>query len=51
MPAVFWHSKCCGVHFEGVIDIGGPVIVCEKCGKYVASCIMDPKKKNDKYDL
>ena len=36
--ASFFHSKCCGAHFEGKVDESGELsIVCEKCGKYVAS--------------
>jgi hypothetical protein len=35
-PASFFHSKCCNAHFEGVILHGRFVIVCEKCGKFVA---------------
>lgn len=29
----FFHSGCCGVHFEGVIVEGKMFIACEKCGK------------------
>ena len=49
--AKFFHSFCCGVHFEGVIDKDGPIIVCEKCGKYVASVGIDPKKENKIYKI
>ena len=30
--AEFFHSKCCGAHFEGVIKNGEFQVVCEKCG-------------------
>ena len=30
--AEFFHSKCCGVHFEGVIEKNMGFVVCEKCG-------------------
>lgn len=33
--AAFFHSKCCGVHFEGVIKDGKPYVACEKCLKIV----------------
>lgn len=49
--AEFWHSGCCGVHFEGVIDKGQPIIVCEKCGKFVAIVGGDSKRKNKIYKL
>jgi len=32
--ATFFHSRCCNAHFEGVIDDGEYIIVCEKCGEY-----------------
>lgn len=32
--ASFFHSKCCGAHFEGRITENGELkIACEKCGK------------------
>ncbi len=35
--ASFFHSKCCNAHFEGVITEKGMfMIVCEKCGQFVA---------------
>lgn len=35
--AINFHSKCCMAHFKGVITENGKlVIVCEKCGKFVA---------------
>jgi hypothetical protein len=35
--AMFFHSRCCGAHFEGVITKDGiKQIVCERCGKFVA---------------
>lgn len=49
--ATFFHSKCCAVHFEGVIDKGEPVICCEKCGKYSGTIFFDNKKRNKKYNL
>jgi len=33
--AKFFHSKCCGAHFEGIIKDGEYYIVCEKCWKTV----------------
>jgi hypothetical protein len=38
--AAFFHSKCCGKHFEIVIKNGKFSIVCEKCGKFVANIKM-----------
>lgn len=35
-PAMFFHSKCCGAHLEGIITKeGGYFVVCEECGKLV----------------
>ena len=32
--ASFFHSKCCGVHFEGIITKKGELrIACENCEK------------------
>lgn len=31
--AEFFHSKCCGVHFEGRIINNKFYIACEKCGR------------------
>ena len=31
--AAFFHSKCCGVHFEGVVKEGRKYIACESCMK------------------
>jgi len=31
--AEFFHSKCCGKHFDGVIKENRLFIVCEECGK------------------
>ena len=33
--AEFFHSDCCGAHFEGVIQEGKHIIVCEECGKFM----------------
>jgi hypothetical protein len=49
--ASFFHSGCCGVHFEGVIDKGFPIAVCEKCGKYVGSIFQEKKLLNKKYKI
>lgn len=39
--ARFFHSRCCGAHFEGVILPDGKwAIVCEKCNKFVAYLVM-----------
>jgi len=36
--AEFFHSKCCGAHFEGIITREGEYqIVCETCGEYVGT--------------
>jgi len=34
--AAFFHSRCCGAHFEGKIDNNKYTIICEKCGHFVA---------------
>jgi len=34
--ASFFHSRCCNAHFEGRIEGNKYMIVCEKCGKFVA---------------
>ena len=44
--AKFFHSRCCNSHFEGVIAEGCRIIVCEKCGKYVAHVAANPHKEN-----
>ena len=32
---MFFHSKCCNAHFEGIVDKDRHMtIVCEKCGKH-----------------
>ena len=31
--AAFFHSDCCGKHFEGVVKDKKLFIACEKCGK------------------
>jgi hypothetical protein len=50
--ASFFHSGCCGVHFEGVVDKEGlPVITCEKCGKYCGSVFQEESQKNKKYKI
>lgn len=42
--ATNFHSRCCGVHMEGVVTEKGELnVVCENCGKYVAT-IVDKKK-------
>ena len=33
--ASFFHSGCCGVHFEGIIKDGKKFIACESCRKIV----------------
>lgn len=33
--AVYFHSKCCNAHFEGVIIGQRYFAACEKCGKIV----------------
>ena len=37
--AMFFHSKCCNAHFEGMIKNGEKIIVCEKCEKYCAALV------------
>lgn len=49
--ATFFHSRCCNSHFEGVIDNGYRIIVCENCGRYVGDVIIAPKKENKKYKI
>ena len=49
--AKFFHSFCCMAHFEGVIDKGEAIMVCEKCGKYVGSIGIDSKRKNKVYKI
>jgi hypothetical protein len=44
--AAYFHSKCCNAHFEGIFEDGDPVIVCEKCGKYVGNLVIR-RGKND----
>lgn len=45
--ATNFHSRCCGVHMEGVITEKGELYVaCEACGKYVGT-IIDRKKLED----
>ena len=42
--AMFFHSKCCSGHMEGVIlPDGRTIVVCEKCGLYVGHLISDRK--------
>lgn len=50
---LFFHSKCCGTHFEGIMDIDGDIVIaCEKCGKYVATVAgQDPKKVKNIYKI
>jgi len=33
--AKFFHSRCCGAHFEGKVEGSKLTVVCEKCGKFV----------------
>jgi hypothetical protein len=40
-PATNFHSRCCNVHFEGVIVDGRFGISCEKCGKFLAWLVPD----------
>lgn len=40
----FFHSRCCNKHFEGIVKKGIPQIVCEQCGKYVATLQLIAKK-------
>jgi hypothetical protein len=43
--ARFFHSACCGVHFEGVILPDGTyTIACEKCGKHCGTLKLGEKK-------
>lgn len=49
--ASFFHSKCCGAHFEGIVDNGKPIIVCDKCGKYVGHVSTKKKNINDVYEI
>ena len=35
--ATYFHSKCCGSHFEGKIVQGELQVVCEECGKYAGT--------------
>jgi len=46
--ALFFHSKCCNSHFEGVILMDGQcVIVCEECGKYCGTVYQNPMLQSD----
>jgi hypothetical protein len=43
--AMYFHSRCCNAHFEGIITKDGEYqVVCEECGKYVGKIIMGDKK-------
>jgi hypothetical protein len=43
--AVYFHSRCCNAHFEGVItDFGEFIIVCEKCGKFCSKLNMEEEE-------
>ncbi len=45
--ATNFHSKCCGVHMEGVITEEGELqAVCENCGKYVGTIVNRKKIEN-----
>jgi hypothetical protein len=43
--AAFFHSSCCGKHFEGVVKDGKLFIACEKCGKIAGEVKKIKEKK------